>query len=192
MTSFSRIKKRIGTNGNSLSISVTPEARRMGLRAGDDVLVTLESCNGSRENRFHGVEVIELLLQGHVMRCDALNTRMAMDPMRVYTEKILSQDAIAMSPLEPTKQVPKDVWATGCPDVLMFAFSADWYIEDINVNELNKNTRAYHAIIRDAKKELGEDVTDPASINAMVHRLNDIGWDYDFKNDRGVYDRERL
>lgn len=191
MTAYNGIRKQVKSNGNSLAVNITPEARRMGIRMGDEVFVTIEKCDGACENRLKGLEVIKSVLDGHVLRSDALNVRMAMDPMRICTQKTPGSDCIAISAVEPTDALPKDVWASSCPDILTFAFAADWMVEDVNINEINRNTRAFNAISRDALKELDGD-QDPARMNGMIHRLNEIGWDYDAKNDCGVYDRERL
>lgn len=191
MTACNGIRKRIGSNGNSLAVNITAEAKALGLKVNDEVFVTIERCDGVRENRLKGLEVIKAVMDGHVLRSDALNVRMALDPMRICTQKTPGTDCIAISAVEPTDNLPKDVWASACPDILTFAYATDWMIEDISVNEVNRNTRAFHAISRDALKELDGD-QDPARMSEMIHRLNDIGWDYDAKNDCGVYDRERL
>lgn len=179
------------SNGNSMAVNVTQEAKGMGLRTGDEVYITLERCDGVCENRFRGIEVIRMVLEGKIMRSDALNVRMAYDPLRICTQKTPGQDCIAISAVEPTDRLPKDVWASACPDIVTFAFASDWSIDDVSVNELNRNTRAFNAISRDAVRELDGD-QDPVRMNEMIHRLNDIGWDYDAKRDCGVYDRERL
>ena len=193
MTKDTALVKHVVRSGNALSVNVTNEAKRMGLKAGDDVLITLQRVDAVRENRFHGLDVIEAILDGHVMRSDDLNVRMAMDPMRLCTTKTPGTDCIAMAAIEPLDVVPKDVWTTSCPDILTFAFVTSWVIDDdsVSINEINRNTRAYNAILRDASKELGSGAT-PAEMNDMVRRLNDIGWDYDSIRDCGVYDHERL
>ncbi len=183
MTAYNRIRKTITTNGNSLAVNLTSELKRMGLRRDDDVLITLERVDGTRVNAVKGTEALELLLDGHVLRSDDLNVRMAFDPMKVCTA--VDMNAFAISAIEPTDAIPKDVWAATCPDLLLFLFMHDWSIETVNVKAINYNTRAYQALIRDAVREAGDRKNEPTVVQEIMHRLNDEGWEYDAKKDCG-------
>ena len=183
MTAYDRIRKTITTNGNSLAVNLTAELKRMGLRKNDEVLISLEKVNGSRVNAIKGLEALELLLSGHVLRCDELNVRLAYDPMKVSSD--VKSDAFAMSCIEPTDLIPKDVWASDCPDIIQFLFNQTWEIEAVNVNAINYNTRAYHALIRDAVREAGDKGNDFEYVCNVMRELNEKGWQYDAGKDCG-------
>ncbi len=184
MTAYDRIRKTITTNGNSLAVNLTQELKRMGLRKNDEVLVSLERVSGSRDNRFTGLEALEQLLAGYVLRCDEINSRIAYDPMKISST--IESGAFAMSCLEPTDEIPKDVWVSDCPDIIQFLFTHSWAIETVNVNAINYNTRAYRALMREAIRIAGKEKgKDFEYVCDIMYKLNDMGWQYDGKIDHG-------
>lgn len=164
----------------------------MGLKEGDEVFITLERTDGVQANAFRGAAVLRELEKGYIMRCDEINTRIALDPMNIIKQEERGDGSIVMSLLEPSDYLPKDTWTATCPDILLFINRYTWSIDDVSMQEMNLHTRAWNAIVRDAKKELGDDCASLLDVTDMVHELNDIGWIYNAAEDKGVYDAKRL
>ncbi len=189
--------KTVVRQGNSLAVMISKEAKKMGIREGDKVEVSLSSVDLPQENRFSGIEAIRLLMDGHVLRSADGSIYAMFDPLGISRKEPRKASAdVWLAYSDPIDDcTPKLAWTARCNDILALVTCLEWTIEDMKVgDEICLNTKAYFAIIDDARAILtdkGEEITE-AAVNSYIRKLNDIGWDYDAKQNKGVYDADRL
>lgn len=203
--------KEISRNGNSLVVAVTREARRMRLKEGDEVFITVSPANGSMENRFEGAAALSLMEQGYVLASDGRyfalgDGKGALEKGVLYValaepQMAGGENASELYPDSPVGDMeyctlPREVfYGTVLTSVL---YHEEFEVTDLDRSRMERSTKAWFALLEDAKAILGG--LGRASRNesmlleafALTNVLNDIGWDYDARSGRGVYDTDRL
>lgn len=193
MITYSRLVKKVVPNGNSLAVNISQEAKRMGLTAGDEVLVSLERADGVECNQFRGAGALIQLMEGRVLRCEEQNARIAMGPMNRGADGLPRETEVMVAPIEAMDRFPKDAWLPGTLGLGPLSRSlmiCNWVLDDADIEQINLNTKAYRAICRDAQtcfmKRGARHFPSDEELQAEIIRLNDAGWDYDAENDKGI------
>lgn len=196
--------KTVVRQGNSLAVMISKEAKKMGVKEGDKIEVSLSPVGLPQENRFSGLQALRLLMDGHMLK--SIGSPIArspddviyamMDPLGLCGEGQPKTSAdIWLAFGEPVGDRPAKTWISRCNDVLALVTAMSWSVESLkDADEMTLNTRAYLAIIQDARNELIKrdiEITEE-DVDKMIMRLNDIGWDYDARQNKGVYDADRL
>ncbi len=196
--------KTVTRQGNSLVVMISKEAKQMGIKDGDKVEISISPANMPAENRFFGLQALRLLLDGHMLK--SIDSPVArseddviyaiLDPLGLCGEGQPKTSAdIWLAFGEPAGNRPARTWVSRCNDVLALVTAMNWSVESCkDADEMTLNTKAYLAIIQDAKEVLaakGIEITEE-EVDKMIMKLNDIGWDYDKKENKGVYDGNRL
>lgn len=196
--------KTVTRQGNSLVVMISKEAKQMGIKDGDKVEIALSRADVPAENRFFGLQALRLLLDGHMLK--SIDSPVArspddviyamLDPLGLCGEGQPKTSAdIWLAFGEPAGNRPARTWVSRCNDALALVTSMNWAVEPLkDADEMTVNTKAYLAIIQDARKELAKkdiEITEEA-VDEMILKLNSIGWDYNKRENKGVYDADRL
>lgn len=178
-------------------IEISDEATQMKIEEGDRVKITLSYTDASQDEVFSGLYVLKLLLDGHILKSVDGSIYAMFDPLGISKDESCkcSYD-IWLAYADPIDDaMPRLTWISRCNDALALATGLSWFVESNELaTEMIRNTRAYHAIIEDSRHilaSIGEEITE-SSVDEIIGKLNDAGWDYDEANNKGVYDASRL
>lgn len=140
--------------------------------------------------------MLRLLLDGHILKSVDGSMYVMFDPQGLTkNEPCIRSCDIHIAYSDSIDDMPKLTWTCRCKDAFYLATSIAWTVESAALaSEINRNTRAYLALIQDARNiiaDIGEEITED-SVSEMMGKLRNAGWIYDAANDQGSYDASKL
>lgn len=178
---------------------ISDEAKQLNLEEGDKVIMSLSYPDIPQNRTFSGISVLRLLLDGHILKSVDGSMYVMFDPKGLKkNEPCINSSDIYIAYSDPIDDMPKLTWTNWCNDALYLATSIAWTVESTALaSEINRNSRAYLALIQDAWKilldidDIDEEITED-SVSEMMRKLRNAGWIYDAVNDKGSYDASKL
>ncbi len=174
MRGFNSISKVLRRQGNSIVVSLSFEAKQMGLKSGDTIYLTIDTPEEARSKRFRGARALSYLESGHVLKSipeDGTDPMyIAFDPMGEDRGKTYSEASMAIALSVPTDLIPKDVWALAPGDAIFLMYNTDWTMCDEMKDTLYSNTRTYSALQKTAIKSLVAEGARSISCDSVMYR----------------------